>query len=512
MAINPTTSYPGRITAANAAYPYGSARDLTAPGDGTGTMLVSSWVNDLLGIIQSLLSEAGITPNNTSESVTNPQVLEAIKRTKEFRSTTEMITTEGLYNKELRYLVEYSTATEPGMGGGFFYWDSASTATHDGALVFQATGVATGRWLRLYKEELPVTVFSSYASAITLLAAETITLVIDRDELIDASYTHPTGIALRFVNYKKITIASGVIITNGLNVISAYKYPWAILSHAVGDGPVVKSGSTDRLQISFYPVVMDGSFSVRGRSEFAVNIYSGSAAGTLTITDVDDDTMIWVRNSTAYNCTFQGYTILPGQCLQFIHDSALSPTWLHVGGSVNAASEIYGALPLANMTAHVHNGIQRSKIDLTAAAQVQGVLPYVLQYSSCVEFSIELKGLSTTRTLDFLGMLSDADATGAFAGGMPQFAQVLLVGNTGPWAVGTETYLLAEPGEVPVAFQPYADVYLPVVVVDNSVNVAGTMVWRTDGSVEFFVGIATAFTASGNKGVRSVNLSYMVSY
>ena len=35
-------------------------------------------------------------------------------------------------------------------GGGFFYWDSASTTADNGGTIIQRTGIATGRWMRIY--------------------------------------------------------------------------------------------------------------------------------------------------------------------------------------------------------------------------------------------------------------------------------------------------------------------------------------------------------------------------
>lgn len=39
-------------------------------------------------------------------------------------------------------------------GGGEFYWDSASTATDNGGTIIQATGVPTGRWLRIVDDKI----------------------------------------------------------------------------------------------------------------------------------------------------------------------------------------------------------------------------------------------------------------------------------------------------------------------------------------------------------------------
>lgn len=80
MAIIPESQYPGKITPASAEYPYGQARNITLPGDGTGTPWEAALVNDLFGFQQALLSEAEITPSGDPETATASQYLEALKK------------------------------------------------------------------------------------------------------------------------------------------------------------------------------------------------------------------------------------------------------------------------------------------------------------------------------------------------------------------------------------------------------------------------------------------------
>lgn len=78
MAINPEAQYPGKINPADANYPYGSARNITTPGDGTGTPWEANLVNDLLGFQQAMLNAASIVPTNSPEKVGASQYLDAI--------------------------------------------------------------------------------------------------------------------------------------------------------------------------------------------------------------------------------------------------------------------------------------------------------------------------------------------------------------------------------------------------------------------------------------------------
>ncbi len=79
MAINPETQYPGKITPSTPDYPYGAARNITLPGDGTGTPWESALVNDLFGFQQALLGEGAIVPSGTPDKVGASQYLEAMR-------------------------------------------------------------------------------------------------------------------------------------------------------------------------------------------------------------------------------------------------------------------------------------------------------------------------------------------------------------------------------------------------------------------------------------------------
>jgi len=74
MAINPESQYPGKIAPSSAAYPWGQARNFTAPGDGTGTPWEAGLVNDLFGLMQSILDGSQQTPTGTPDSVGSSQL------------------------------------------------------------------------------------------------------------------------------------------------------------------------------------------------------------------------------------------------------------------------------------------------------------------------------------------------------------------------------------------------------------------------------------------------------
>jgi len=80
MAISPEAQYAGKINPSTPQYPYGSARNITTPGDGTGTPWESALVNDLFGWQQALLSDADVVPSGTPDEVGASQYLQATKK------------------------------------------------------------------------------------------------------------------------------------------------------------------------------------------------------------------------------------------------------------------------------------------------------------------------------------------------------------------------------------------------------------------------------------------------
>ena len=57
-------------------------------------------------------------------------------------------------------------------GGGTFYWDATSTDTDNGGTIIQATGVTTGRWLRVYSGAVNVLWFGVDNTGITSCSTE----------------------------------------------------------------------------------------------------------------------------------------------------------------------------------------------------------------------------------------------------------------------------------------------------------------------------------------------------
>lgn len=78
MALNPSTKYPGRITAPDANYTYGSSQDESSPGAGDGTPYEKARANDIFGFQQSLLRAANIVPSGSAETQLVSEYTQAI--------------------------------------------------------------------------------------------------------------------------------------------------------------------------------------------------------------------------------------------------------------------------------------------------------------------------------------------------------------------------------------------------------------------------------------------------
>lgn len=79
MALIPSAQYPAQTDAASTAYPLGKARNAATFQDGSGTPLEKTWINDIWGFLQALLSIAGITASGSPDQVGASQYLDGIK-------------------------------------------------------------------------------------------------------------------------------------------------------------------------------------------------------------------------------------------------------------------------------------------------------------------------------------------------------------------------------------------------------------------------------------------------
>lgn len=166
MAINPNVKYPTKTAVPSVGYPYGSARNITTPGDQTGTPLDQDIVNDIFGFQQSLLLRAGITPSNSPDSLITSQYIQSL-----FGITSRRVTTindlrgqEPVVDREVAYVNRHTTAQ---VGGGMFYYDASDSTTADDDGITIVTTSGGKRWKRFVKDAVSVTWFGATGDGAT---------------------------------------------------------------------------------------------------------------------------------------------------------------------------------------------------------------------------------------------------------------------------------------------------------------------------------------------------------
>lgn len=79
MAIIPKSKYPAQVEVSDVGYPFGKARNVGVPGDGSGTPWEADLANDVFGFQQALLVAGGVSPSNAPDKVGASQYLTAMK-------------------------------------------------------------------------------------------------------------------------------------------------------------------------------------------------------------------------------------------------------------------------------------------------------------------------------------------------------------------------------------------------------------------------------------------------
>jgi len=79
MAIRIEDEYPAGSNPADASYPEGSFKNVSSAGAGDGTPYEEKWANDIQGVLQKLLSAAGITPSGSPDTVASSDYFDALE-------------------------------------------------------------------------------------------------------------------------------------------------------------------------------------------------------------------------------------------------------------------------------------------------------------------------------------------------------------------------------------------------------------------------------------------------
>jgi hypothetical protein len=181
LAISPATAYPGQIDATDpTGYPYGAPRNDVVIGDGQGTPLEKTWIKDLFGFEQALLSAAGLVPNAVPEKVGTSQYLDAIKSVSDARA---------------RLALQKSQAMN---------WPERAVTTYEGVPVNSPLCIA---WAPDIGVAIEGKLFVAFSKALVVQTSEDGNLWTARSTIGSGAFDNPC------VAYGKIGVTPGFLIT-----------------------------------------------------------------------------------------------------------------------------------------------------------------------------------------------------------------------------------------------------------------------------------------------------------
>lgn len=142
MAINLTARYPGKVGLANADYPTGEPRNVSADEAGDGTPWDELLIKDFIGFRDAALAQAGEAANNVPETAQDSQVLRAVRKGLVAQvSNLRALTLSPLSNGQQYSVKGFYENTD--VGGGLFYYDaSRDKADHNGGTVIDPERLA----------------------------------------------------------------------------------------------------------------------------------------------------------------------------------------------------------------------------------------------------------------------------------------------------------------------------------------------------------------------------------
>lgn len=136
MAINPAVRYPANSTPPDAAYPFGSGKNSTAPGAKNGYPWEKDQINDWQGFFQGLLTRSSITPSGSPDTVLVSDYLDGLaiqivtQAGATHASIASMVADVKLQSTQSIRTQDYKAGTRG--GGGDYLIKTNAQATTDG--------------------------------------------------------------------------------------------------------------------------------------------------------------------------------------------------------------------------------------------------------------------------------------------------------------------------------------------------------------------------------------------
>lgn len=141
MALNIAATYPANTTPPNVDYPVsGSGKDATSPGAQDGTPLKKLVFDDVQGLLQGLLLQAGINPSNVPDTAILSQYVQAIGRICGRSSTTTDDILTGDYT-EAESIATSGYATTGDGGHALWYATGVTTPGNAGTTAFSSSKI-----------------------------------------------------------------------------------------------------------------------------------------------------------------------------------------------------------------------------------------------------------------------------------------------------------------------------------------------------------------------------------
>lgn len=166
MAIRPSNEYPLQTVPPSPSYPYGQARNISAPLATDGTPLEEKWVNDLFGLFQSLLQESGIVPNDLVDTAQSSQYFQALQGLNVYTNINDVTNLRGYEPTKDGQVIYLKGHTVEGKGGGLFRYDAADVTTPDDNGFTIVTTLGSNRWKRI-ADKVYVSHFGAIGDGVT---------------------------------------------------------------------------------------------------------------------------------------------------------------------------------------------------------------------------------------------------------------------------------------------------------------------------------------------------------
>ncbi len=214
MGLNPETQFPGKIEPSSPEYPYGEARNVTVSGDGTGTPWIAALTNDLFGLQQTLLSEAGIVPSGNPDTVVDSDYFNAFRLLfgRAVKNIVDLRLEEGVAQGQLMDVLGHTVAGDGG-GGPPRTWNVGAGQIDDGVSIVVPGGIigtpsTTGAWVWPEGSVVSYRAWGGIVEAVTGIGSSQVKLTIDAPFELAADLVVPRNIELIW-NINSLASASG---------------------------------------------------------------------------------------------------------------------------------------------------------------------------------------------------------------------------------------------------------------------------------------------------------------